>query len=258
MPTVAIAGWGYNGGQVIFRFQTGRDSPINPTVYEQVAENCECCCIPPPRVKIKLIPGTIDTGITISADFTPEQRAEYNTKVREKLKETLSLTIDDIPCPKRRDWRYTTTFFISGSAEPCTINLEVPRCANYPRDLILTCANGDSNGRPRLRLPLDGVPFGPTPWLDFFGFRGFDDTNGASGLPEIGLCIENICKLYGIDQRKFIIPCYLYPELGFVGTVNNGLNIFGTTQFDFKFFADDDVFPELAYFEVEFPGDPLP
>jgi hypothetical protein len=259
MPTVALAGWGYNGGQVIFKFQLGRDSPVNPTVYEQVAENCDCCCLPPPRVTIKLITGTIDTGVTLGSEFTPEERLEYNSKVREKLEEKLSLTIADIPCPKRRDWKYTTTFLIPGSTQPCTINLEVPRCASYPQDLILTCANGDSNGRPRLRLPLDGMPFGPTPYLDFFGFRGFDDTTGSSGHPVIGLCIENICKLYGINQRKFIIPCYVYPELGFVGTVNNGLGVGDTTLFDWNVWADDDGFEgKLAYFDVEFPEDPLP
>jgi hypothetical protein len=110
----------------------------------------------------------------------------------------------------------------------------------------------------RLQLETD---FGPPPFLDFFRFRGFDDKDGSSGLPEVGLCIENICKLYGINQRTFKVPCFVYEEAGGGGTVKNGVRIPTQSVFDWTFWAPGDGVDggPLAYFDVEFPGDqPLP
>jgi hypothetical protein len=260
MPTVALAGWGYNGGQVIFKFQADRDSRINPTVYEQVAENCECCCLPPPRVKISLYPGTILTSLVAGAEFSPEQNAQYNQALQQKVEEKLTLTLDNVICPDRSKWDYYATFTVPGSPEPCTVYLEVPRCARYPQDFKCGCLNGDNTGiAPDMRLPIDGMPLGPTPYIEQFNFRGFDDSNGSSGFPTIGLCIENICKLYGINQRTFRIPCYRYSEIGPTGLLTNGIRIPTTPVTYWQFWAQDDGFEgKLAYFDIEFPGDPLP
>jgi hypothetical protein len=271
MAKVAIAGWGYNGGQVIFKFQKDRDDRINPTIYEQVAEDCTCCCLPPARVKISLHPGLCVTGISPGDGFTADQRAVYSSQVGAAVEKKLSLTLDNIPCPRRSGWTYYYTFQVDGSTQPCTIYLEVPRCSDYPREMILVCANGDIDDAlrkkfpnvrpPDMRLPLDDIDFGPPAFLDLFGFRGFDDKDGSSGEPAIGMCIENICKLYDVNQRQFKIPCYVYEELGSVATVKNGVVIPTQSVYDWNVWAPSDGYDggPLAYFDVEFVGDqPLP
>ena len=266
MPKVAIAGWGYNGGQVIFKFQLGRDNRLNPTIYEEVAENCACCCLPPPRVKISLVPGTITGGITPGPEFSPAQRDAYQAAVPDKIEDKLSFTLDNIPCPQRGKWIYYYTFTPENSQYLCSIYLEVPRCATY-QDLVLVCAAGAIDDAtnpdpgvfpPPLRLPLTGLPPGPPAFIDWFRFIGFDDADN-SGFPEVQMCVENICKLYEVNQRSFKIPCYRYAELGATGNVKNGVP---NSVFDWAFNAASDGGGNggpLAYFEVEFPGDqPLP
>ena len=269
MTTVAIAGWGYNGGQVIFKFQLDRDNRLNPKIYEEVAEDCECCCLPPPRVKISLVPGTITGGISPGDGFTPAQKEEYSNKVLEKIEEKLSFTLDNIPCPQRGKWIYYYTFTPENSSYLCSIYLEVPRCAQY-QDLKLFCAAGTIDDAtdpdrgifpPPLYMPLDGIDFGPPAFINWFRFIGFDDKDN-SGFPEVQLCIENICKLYEINQRQFKVPCFRYEELGATGNVENGVPIPQQPVYAWAFNAASDGGGNggpLAYFDVEFPGDqPLP
>jgi len=264
MATIAIAGWGYNGGQVIFRLQP-EDDPSNPKIYKQVAENCKCCCLPPPRVKISLIPGKTTTSISPGGGFSPAQQQEYATAASAKIEEKLSFTLDNIPCPIRSKWTYYYTFTPEGSQYLCSIYLEVPRCAVY-NTLKLVCAAGTIDDAlnpdtsvfpPPLQMPLNGIGLGPTPYLNWFRFIGFDD-KANSGFPEVALCIENICKLYDVQQRTFKVPCFRYAESGSTGLVKNGVLLPQQSVYDWPVFAESDSFSDggkLAYFNVEFPDD---
>jgi hypothetical protein len=268
MPKIAIAGWGYNGGQVIFKFQP-EDSKINPTIYKEAAETCDCCCLPPPRVKISLHPGTCETEISPGGSYNGAQRETYYKQVGARLESTLSLTLDNIPCPKRNRWEYFYSFTPDGSQQSCSIFLFVPRCARYPIDFELLCGTGDEDdvrhkkfpnvAPPPMHLAITGLAFGPTPLLEYFNFQGFDDHDGSSGFPSVGLCQENVCK--PVNQRSFKIPCFIYQEVGSAGVLRNGITIPGYSYLDWTFWAPSDGYAggKLAYFDVEFAGDqPLP
>jgi hypothetical protein len=254
MTTVAIAGFGYNGGQVIFKRQEG---DLTGTVYKEVAENCECCCLPPPSVKISLYPGPTEIFVAGQADG-------YNTNLPADLEETLSLKFEDVPCPIRSKWEYTKSYVPEGGIYPVTIILKVPRCIDYPRDLKLAAGTGTEddilNLRPDRIPPWPRIPVrgnrSPQIYIDFLRFNAFDDSDGNTGLPDPGLCIENVCD----GTRTFKVPCFKYPEIGESGYVSNGTTFPGyPNYFQWNFFCGSDVPPNFAHFLVEFPvKQPLP
>jgi hypothetical protein len=263
MVRVAIAGFGYNGGQVIFKLQR-EDNPAAPTIYKQVAENCKCCCLPPARVKITLVPGKTITSISPGEGFTGPQQSEYAKTVADKIEEKLTFVLENIPCPIRSKWTYYYSLTPPGASYICSIYLNVPRCRDYG-SLQLVCAAGTVGDAlnpdtsvfpPPLQMPLDGIAVGPLPYVNWFRFIGFDDHDN-SGFPAVKLCVENICKLYDVQERTFKVPCFRYEELGATGLVNNGVEVGHQGVFDWPFFAPSDGSEggKLAYFQVEFEGD---
>jgi hypothetical protein len=268
MTTIAIAGFGYNGGQVIFKHQL--DDPLYKN-YKEAARTCACCCLPPPRVKISLHPGTcIVGGIDPGNAFNQTQKTTYRALVENKTEKVLSLTLDNIPCPQRSKWEYSLTFIPDGTDQPVSVILLVPTQQYYPKDFLLNCGSGSvdfvrftkfppGTPPPDTRLPVadtDQNGF-PLAYVDYFNFAGFDDKDGNTGLPEHGLYVENVCYGY----RYFKIPCFQYPEIRAAGWLRNGVNQPGYPNFfDWVFFcSDDNPSGKLAYFEVEFPAkQPLP
>jgi hypothetical protein len=140
MTTIAIAGFGYNGGQVIFKHQL--DDPLYKN-YKEAARTCACCCLPPPRVKISLHPGTcIVGGIDPGNAFNQTQKTTYRALVENKTEKVLSLTLDNIPCPQRSKWEYSLTFIPDGTDQPVSVILLVPTQQYYPKYFLLNCGSG--------------------------------------------------------------------------------------------------------------------
>ena len=251
MGTVAIAGWGYNGGQVIFKKQPD-DDLINPHIYKEVAENCKCCCLPPPRVTLSLHPGYCETS-------APLQNDAYNNQLRPLVKSAMTFSCVDVPCPIRGRWEYFYEFTPEGGTGPAFAILYVPRCAQYSDFKLVIQSGYESEYRYGVTLEeitpsnieLPGCP-APVSTIRYFGFRGHDEYDDI-GLPEHKLCIENVCKPNNI--RTFRVPCYRYADGGGPsGMIDDGVPYIGGVTL-FPFFCQDDGHPDLAYIDVEFPGD---